>query len=149
MRRSLRLLLVLMAGLLLAADLPSPTGAEDRLQGTWYIVYLDRPGDKGGRQSFEFHDTKFTLTFDKGTVTSVGEGKTLWQGVYHLDAGGTPGAIHITRRAGAFRQGIYERNGESLKLCLDYPANPRPASFTASKDSRAEVMFFKRLKPAS
>ena len=35
----------------------------------------------------------------------------------------------------------------SLKRCLDYPANPRPTSFSVAKDSRAEVMVFKRLKP--
>jgi uncharacterized protein (TIGR03067 family) len=145
----LRMFLVLAAGCLIAAEAPGPKAAEDRLHGTWYIVSLNRPSHKGGRELLEFHDTHFTLTFDRGTVTSIGEGKTLWQGVYRLDAGGAPGVIHISRRFGAFKQGIYESDGDSLKLCLDYPANPRPTSFSVAQDSRAEMMVFKRLKPGS
>ena len=85
MRRSV--FLVLMTGLLMAADAPNPQGGEDRLQGTWYIVSVNRPGDKGGRESLDFKDNRFTLNFDRGTVTSIGEGKLLWQGTYRLDPG--------------------------------------------------------------
>ncbi len=147
MRRSA--FLVLMTGLMMAADAPNPKGGEDRLQGTWYIVSVNRPNDKGGRESLDFKDNRFTLNFDRGTVTSIGEGKLLWQGTYRLDPGVNPGAIDITRRSGPFKQGIYQQNGDNLTLCLDAPANPRPTKLTAPKDSQAEVMIFKRLKPGS
>jgi uncharacterized protein (TIGR03067 family) len=142
---------VLAAVLLAAAGLLTLKAAavDEPLQGTWYIVYLNRPGDKGGRESFDFEDAKFTLTFEKGKVISIAEGKVLWQGTYELNAGGTPGAINITRRSGLFKQGIYEQKGDSLKLCLDYPANPRPTKFSVPKDSRADVMFFRRVRPGS
>jgi uncharacterized protein (TIGR03067 family) len=140
-------LLALAAALLAAADTPHSKAVDDQLQGTWSIVHLNTPGDKGVRKSFDFDDGKFTLTFDKGTVTSTGEGKVLWQGTYQLDPGGTPGAINITRRNAPFKQGIYEQSGDTLKLCLDYPANLRPTRFNVARDSRADVMFFKRVKP--
>jgi uncharacterized protein (TIGR03067 family) len=145
------LFLVLAAGLLAAVGLLTLKAAavDDSLQGTWYIVHLNQPAGKGGRESFDFDDATFSLTFEKGNITSVAEGKVLWQGTYELDPGGTPGAINITRRSGLFKQGIYEHKGDSLKLCLDYPANPRPTRFGVAKDSRAEVMFFRRVRPGS
>jgi uncharacterized protein (TIGR03067 family) len=157
MRRSLLLVLavgllaagLLAAGLLAAAGTHNPKAVDEQLQGTWSIVHLNTLGDKGGRKSFDFDDNKFTLTFDKGKVVSVAEGKVLWQGTYELDPGGTPGAINIARRSEAFKQGIYEQKGDSLKLCLDGPANPRPTKFHVAKDSRADVMVFSRVKPAS
>ena len=142
-------LLVLSAALLVAADTPKPQGTADPLQGKWYIVHLDRPGEKKGREAFDFRDTEFTLTFDRGTVTSMHQGKVLWQGAYRLDPGVNPNAIEITRRSGPFKQGIYQQTGDTLKLCLDYPASPRPTRFSAGKDSRAEVMVFRRMKPGS
>jgi uncharacterized protein (TIGR03067 family) len=147
MRRSA--FLVLLSGLLVAADAPAPQGGEDRLQGTWYIVSVNRPGTKGGRESLDFKDNRFTLNFDRGTVTSIGEGRLLWQGAYRLDRDANPGTIDITRRSGPFKYGIYQQNGDNLTLCLDAPANPRPTKLTVSKDSQAEVMIFKRLKPGS
>jgi uncharacterized protein (TIGR03067 family) len=132
-----------------AADAPNPNGAEDPLQGTWYIVSVNRPSTKGGRESLDFKDDRFTLNFDRGTVTSIGEGKLLWQGMYRLDPGVNPATIEITRRTGPFKQGIYQQNGDSLTLCLDVPTNPRPTKLTVSKDSPAEVMVFKRMKPRS
>jgi uncharacterized protein (TIGR03067 family) len=141
--------LVLMTGLLAAADAPNPQAGEDRLQGTWYIVSVNRPSSKGGRESLDFKDNRFTLNFDQGTVTSIGEGKLLWQGTYRLDRGANPGTIDITRRSGPFKHGTYQQNGDSLTLCLDIPARPRPTTVAAAKDSQAEVMIFKRLKPGS
>jgi uncharacterized protein (TIGR03067 family) len=140
---------VLAAGYLAAADRSNARAVDDPLQGTWYIVHLNQPASKGGRESFDFADAKFTLTFDKGKVISIGEGKVLWQGTYELDPGKKPGAITITRRSETFKQGSYEQKHDSLKLCLDYPVNPRPTTFNVARDSRADVMVFKRLKPAS
>ena len=141
--------MVVAAGLLTAADAPKPAASGDRLQGTWYIVHVNRPGYKGARESLDFDDRKFSLTFDHGIVTSTGDGKTLWQGTYQLDAGGVPGTIDIMRRTGPFKQGIYQQNDDSLTLCLDYPDNPRPKNFNTPNDSRVEVMVFTRLKPGS
>jgi uncharacterized protein (TIGR03067 family) len=138
-----------LTGLLLAADAPDPKGGEDRLQGTWYIVSVNRPGTKGGRESLDFKDNRFTLNFDRGTVTSIGEGKLLWQGTYGLDTRVNPAAIDIARRSGPFKQGVYQQSGDTLTLCLDSPANPRPTRLNAARDSHAEVMIFKRLKPGS
>jgi uncharacterized protein (TIGR03067 family) len=142
---------VLAASLLAAAGLLSLKAAavDEPLQGTWYIVHLNQPASKGGRESFDFEDTRFTLTFEKGKVISVAEAKVLWQGTYELDAGGTHGAINITRRSEPFKQGIYELKGDSLKLCLDSPANPRPTKFGVARDSGAQVMFFRRVRPGS
>ena len=122
MRRSV--FWVLLTGLLLAADAPSPKGDDDRLQGTWYIVTVNRPGTKGARETLDFKDNRFTLNFDHGTITSIGEGKLLWQGTYRLDPGVNQGAIDITRRSGPFKRGIYEQNGDMLTLCLDTTRQP-------------------------
>ena len=110
---------------------------------------MNRPSTKGGRETLDFKDNRFTLNFDQGKVTSIGEGKLLWQGTYRFDPSLNPGAIDITRCSGPFKQGIYQQNGDTLTLCLDVPANPRPTKLSASKDSQAEVMTFKRLKPGS
>jgi uncharacterized protein (TIGR03067 family) len=163
MRRSV--LLALAASLFVAADAPKQKGAaadapkqkgaaadapkqkeDDLLQGTWYMVRLEKPDGKGGREGFDFPDTDFTLTFDHGAITSMKEGKTLWKGTYYLDAGNSPGAIDIGRRSGIFKQGIYQRRGDNLRLCLDQPGTRRPTRFAPPSDSKAEVMVFKREK---
>jgi uncharacterized protein (TIGR03067 family) len=141
------LLLALAAGFLTAADAPKLPQADDPLQGTWYIVSVDRPGDKGAREIRNFKDDRFTLRFDHGAVTSTADGKILWQGRYQLEPAATPPALSITRSFGVFKQGIYEQFGDTLKLCLDYPANPRPTKFEPARESRAELMTFLRLKP--
>jgi uncharacterized protein (TIGR03067 family) len=140
-------LMVLAAGLLVAAD--TPEEGEDRLQGTWHVVRVEKPDGKGGREAFDFADDKFSLTFDHGSITSTAEGKTLWQGTYHLHSGNSPAAIDIARRSGPFKHGIYQLKGDSLRLCLDLPGNPRPTRYSPPKDSPAEVMVFKREKPRS
>jgi uncharacterized protein (TIGR03067 family) len=142
-------LLITAACLLVAADSPAPKVSVDPLHGTWYIVAVNAPGVLGGREEREFRDTRFTLIFDGSTVTSLGDGKILWQGAYVLDKGGAAQTIDITRHQRPFKQGIYEQKGDTLKLCLDLPANPRPAKFAVSKGSRAEMMTFKRLKSGS
>jgi uncharacterized protein (TIGR03067 family) len=136
--------MVVVAILLLAADAPS--GDEGRLQGTWYIIHVDKPGSHGDREAFDFADTKFTMTFDRGKITATGEGTTLWAGTYRLDPGKTPGTIDITRRSGLFKRGIYQLDGDTLTLCLDLPASSRPTEFAPGLDSKAEVLIFRRME---
>jgi uncharacterized protein (TIGR03067 family) len=132
-----------------ADDTPRPQSGDEQLQGTWYITQVNRLRANAGRESLDFHDTRFTLTFDRGMVSSIGDGKILWQGTYRLNAAVNPHAIDILRQSTAFKQGIYRQDGETLTLCLDTPQHPRPTRFKLAKDATAELMVFKRLKPAS
>ena len=139
------LLIIAAACLLVGAD--SPQGNDERLQGTWYIVYANQPGEKGGRESHDFDDSKFTLTFDHGKVSATGDGKALWQGTYRVDTSRTPATIEISRRTSLFKRGVFEVKNDLLKLCLDFPANPWPDRFSVDRNSKAEVTFYKRAKP--
>jgi uncharacterized protein (TIGR03067 family) len=118
---------------------------EERLQGTWLVVSGEHAGKpvpaemvQGLRQTMKGN----RLTVQSGT-------KTLGEGTFTLDPMKKPPAIDVEliEKDGKTKRGlgIYELDGDTLKLCMD--PKERPTDFKTKAGSEAKLTIYKREKP--
>jgi uncharacterized protein (TIGR03067 family) len=126
-------LLLLAAGALAAADAP-PEGKKDleRMQGDWaadsYVVDGMKLPDDDAQALFR------TVQGDAYTVSRFN--KVAGKGTFKLDATQKPKAIDALP-AGRDKPllGIYEFDGDRMKLCFAAPGQGRPTAFTSEAGS--------------
>jgi uncharacterized protein (TIGR03067 family) len=126
---------VLVAGLLLAADEKKDDAKkeQEKLQGSWDAVSVEFDG----KATAVSDPKKFTLTFEKDTLTLKMKGKDRLRGTFRLDPAATPKIIDITVSAGGkdtddgkVMHGIYEVDKDGLKFCAGEPGEKeRPKGF--------------------
>jgi uncharacterized protein (TIGR03067 family) len=105
------------------------------LQGEWEIVSAESNGEPPPPGMFD--GAKFVFSGDTSTLL----GK---EGTYALDASKNPRQIDFIR--GKTKQlGIYELNGDDLKLCVG-PADDRPTEFKTKPRTDHSMFFLKRIK---
>lgn len=141
MRKSV--LLVLVAGLLVAAD-NDKKDDKDRIQGTWTVVSGERGGEPAPADVVE--SLKVTFNADKIKFEMKDRTRT---GTFKLDADKKPRQITLTADDGRDKplEGIYELDGDSLKLCFNEGGNGgRPEKFDSKATKTTMVMTFKRAK---
>jgi uncharacterized protein (TIGR03067 family) len=119
---------------------------DDSLQGTW----LPSVAELGGRV---FPDEvrksiKLVVQGDKYTVTV---GKEIDQGTVKLRPSATPKAMDITGTEGP-NQGktilaIYERKGDTLRVCYDLSGKKRPTAFKTEAGTQLFLVEYQRPKP--
>jgi uncharacterized protein (TIGR03067 family) len=94
-----------------------------KLQGTWTAISAE-----AGGQPISGHDlTNLRLVFDGDHVTAKGPGPNGGgEGTFELETAATPRRIKITRQEGrnrfAIMDGIYDLDGDRLKICMGEPA---------------------------
>jgi RNA polymerase sigma-70 factor (ECF subfamily) len=117
---------------------------KEKLQGTWHAV----SGEVGGKDVSEEFAKKLSIVFagDKITLAGLvrGEKENGVEGTFKLDPTAKPKAIdiHITNKEDGV--GIYELDGDTLKLCMVEATLERPTEF-AGKD-RQVLIVLKRQK---
>jgi uncharacterized protein (TIGR03067 family) len=145
-----QLLVVVAAGLLVAADEPKkePPDLKDKLQGTWMAVAAERGGEKRdpppGAQ-FAFEGDKFTLHIG-------GEGDI--KGTFTVDAAKKPAHIDLKIAEGGperfkdkVAKGLVELDGDTLKWCSNEPgADDRPTELKTTENARTMLITLKREK---
>jgi len=116
------------------------------LQGTW----LPQSAELGG-QAFPDEvrkSIKLMVKDDKYTVTV---GKELDEGTVKLNAGAKPKEMDIAGTAGPNKGrtilAIFERDGDTLKVCYDLTGAARPAEFKTKEGSVLFLVTYKREKP--
>jgi uncharacterized protein (TIGR03067 family) len=135
-----RVFVGLFALTLLAAQ-PAGDAAKDleKLQGAWKVESAEYGGMPLPADAVE----KIRVTF-KGTEVTIRDPKD--PATFSLDPGQKPAAITLKppQKPGGPKeaeiQGIYQFEGEKLKLCLNQPGMPRPTEFKSSKGG--EVVLF-------
>jgi uncharacterized protein (TIGR03067 family) len=144
MRRLHLLLLAPIAGLLLAADDPIPKGLE-KCQGTWVMDSLVVEGKDIPQANLK--KTKLTIKGDKYTFVNV---DVTNKGVYKVDPTKKPMTLDIVVAEGPDKgktlSGIYEVDGDSLKICLSIKGNLRPEAFASKADSGIVLESWKKTK---
>jgi uncharacterized protein (TIGR03067 family) len=139
-----QLLLIITAGLLIAADDAKKDDAikdeMKKLEGAWAVETATRDGmemeeAKGGEAVF---------SGEKLTLRSKTEGKEM-QGTYLIDPAKSPRTIDITMKEGdkGTAHGIYDLKGDTLKICVARPNAERPTEFT---EKGTVFITFKRKK---
>jgi uncharacterized protein (TIGR03067 family) len=119
---------------------------DDTLQGTWLPAAAELGGEKF---SDEVRKTiKLVIKDDKYTVT-VGE--RVDQGTVKLNPKALPKALDITGTDGPNKgktiPAIYERDGDTLRVCYDLSGKGRPTEFKTKADTQLFLVTYKREKP--
>jgi len=141
-------LVIVSACLVLAAGCSKedPTKRDwEKLQGVWTLVAAEIDGGKsevGAKFSM-----RVEIKGDKYELTHVEEGKKeKTRGAIKVDPSQKPKAVDFRYKQLGLK-GIYELDGDSLKVCFHLvEGEPRPKEFSAKKGSRQALMVWKREK---
>jgi uncharacterized protein (TIGR03067 family) len=119
---------------------------DDTFPGTW----LPSSAEFGGKV---FPDAvrktiKLVIKDDKYTVTV---GKGIDKGTVMLDPKAKPKAMDITGSDGPNKGktmlAIYERDGDTLRVCYDLSGKSRPTEFKSKEGTQLFLVTYKREKP--
>jgi uncharacterized protein (TIGR03067 family) len=147
---------LVVVGLLLAADTPKEDPARKELKenpstkelksltGTWMAV----SGEENGKEISKDDAKAFELTIKDGKYTLKIMGKEQEQGTITVDPEKKPKTIDIDITSGddkgKSQKGIYELDGDTLKVCVARPEEERPKELAGKA---ASLWVFKRAKP--
>jgi uncharacterized protein (TIGR03067 family) len=136
------MLMVLMVGLLIAADGPQDDAAKKELktfQGTWVLVSAERDGKKASDEKairLVIMDTKYSLTQESSAV--IGH-----RGAFLLDPAKKPKATDVTVTEGPEKGktflGIYELSNDDYKVCFAPAGKERPTEFSSKSGNLLQV----------
>ena len=118
----------------------------DTIQGTW----LPSSAEIGGKTfPDEVRNTiKLVVKDDKYTVTV---GKQVDQGTVKLNPAAKPKQMDIIGTDGPNKGktflAIYERDGDTLRICYDLSGKSRPTEFKTMANTKLFLVTYKREKP--
>ena len=117
-----------------------------KFQGAWTF----ESSEAGGKQLPAGELKGLILTFE-GDKHTVKKGDVLIQaGTQKLDPSKSPKAIDVTMteglNKGAVMLGIYEINGDTLRVCFDIEGKKRPAQFKSAPDTATFVNVHQRVQ---
>jgi uncharacterized protein (TIGR03067 family) len=132
-------------------DAPESTFSNElkAMAGTWTPIFLENNGFKASKQDLQ--GIQWLRNAD-GTWTMQRDNKTVvWWAVKTIDATKKPKTIDIEITAGEYKgvvyQGIYELDGDTLRICFALPDRTgRPTEFSAHQGSICALSVFKRQK---
>jgi uncharacterized protein (TIGR03067 family) len=137
---------ILVLSFSLAGNGDEPKDGEN-LQGTW----LPSAAEFGGMKfPDEIRKTmKLVVKDDKYTVT-VGKERSD-HGTVKLNSAAKPKEMDITGTDGPNKgktfQAIYERDGDTLRICYDLSGKSRPKEFKTKEGTQLFLVTYKREKP--
>lgn len=144
----LGLLAVLALSFLLAADQPAAKEARqelEKLQGTWRFVSLEIDGQALPEGALK--DAKIVIKGDAFDSSSFG---IVYTGTVKVDPTQNPKTIDLAFNAGPEKGnttlGIYELDGDTLRLCLALNKKERPKEFSSKPGSGLALEKLKREK---
>jgi uncharacterized protein (TIGR03067 family) len=143
--------MVLGVALLLAAGAPSKDELAkkdlDAMKGSWQAV----GGEEDGKPVKEEDAKKFKLSVDGDNYTFTVEGMSEEKGTFKVDPGQKPKALDVLimtgEDKGKTQLGVYDIDGDTLKLCFVPPGAERPKALAAKEGSMSSLFVFKRQKP--
>jgi uncharacterized protein (TIGR03067 family) len=120
--------------------------ARDTLQGTW----LPSAAELAGKPFPEEIRKAIKLVVKDGTYT-VTVGKETDRGTVKLNPSAKPKAMDITGTDGPNKGktylAIYERDGDTLRVCYDLSGKGRPTEFKTKEGTALYLVTYKREKP--
>ncbi len=134
------MLAVLVVGFL-AAD--SPEGDLKQFQGTWVLVGGgDSPDSAESKEGARKADARLVVEGEKFTTTSAE--MVTYKGTIKLDPTKTPKEYDSTYTDGRHLKGIYELDGDNLRLCFAASGRDRPTAFKAKQGDQIYLLVYKR-----
>ena len=143
---------LLTAVLVLAAGDDTKKSDVDKLQGTWVAVSIESDGKMVPEEKVK--NVKMVIKDDTMNITTGGPGRQPPPATYKLDEKKKPKAIDITaggrdgsgKKTDDVLQGIYELDGDTLKICLGLPGKDRPTELSAKEGAKQTLYTYKRDK---
>jgi uncharacterized protein (TIGR03067 family) len=138
--------LIVVLGLPLALRSAEDAGKElDHLQGSWSLV----AAEEAGKNQTELKGRNFSVVV-KGDVWSIkyeGQSKSLDMKL-ELDPSSKPKAVNFisTLRDNVRAHGIYELEGDTLKVCWAKAGHTRPSEFKTCAGDKCILLTLKRVK---
>jgi uncharacterized protein (TIGR03067 family) len=135
-----------LTALLFPADDPAQDDL-DKLQGTWQLVAMEVeghevPAEELGGRTAEYRGNRLLLRAGDAVRR---------RGLVTLDPSRNPKAVNTWDQDGPFEDqtvpGIYELDGETLKVCFARPGEPRPKEFGTKGDNGFLYCVYKKSKP--
>ena len=143
-RRFMAFLCLAMLGILAGYAVGQDKKKFADLEGTWTIVKMEAAG-----KSLLEKEEKWKIIIKDGKVTSDAkdapkEGKDLAK---YLDPSKKPKEVELILAQGEKTAlGIYERSGDTYKLCYAAPGQDRPKEFSAKEGTRYTLSVWQRKK---
>jgi uncharacterized protein (TIGR03067 family) len=135
----------------LAAAGPAATDDKASLQGVWNAKSMDVDGKPGPVEAVK--RMRFTFKDDKLLVRGNHNDDSEQECRYEIDATKSPKHFDFTQADKQHVSGIYEINGDELRVCLRHASSSdgRPADFSTKPQSKLILLVFKRAdaKPIS
>jgi uncharacterized protein (TIGR03067 family) len=125
-------------------------GAQDKkelekLEGKWIVVSVERDG----KADESLKDAVRVNTADRYTLTPK-DGKAI-AGTFKIDPATKPKSMDMMPGEGRYKGmtllGIYDLEGETLKICFAEPGKERPKEFTSKPGSGVVLAVHHRAKP--
>jgi uncharacterized protein (TIGR03067 family) len=124
-----------------AADDKAAKGDQDKIQGTWSVV----AGTRNGKAVPEERAKSIQLVFagNKFTIKTKDQVRDF---TFKLYPDKKPKAIDVDMD-GAVGEGLYDLDGDDLKIIHGESGDPRPKEFVSKEGSKLTLMVLKRAKP--
>jgi uncharacterized protein (TIGR03067 family) len=131
---------------LVAAD--DPKAEQAKLQGTWLVVAAERNGKKSPAEELKQVKPTLTIKGDKLSTSFQNNGKEVTDdtGSFKIDPSTKPKSIDLTGFPvpGKTFKGIYELDGDMLKICIG--ETDRPKEFASKAESKTGLLMLKKVK---
>jgi uncharacterized protein (TIGR03067 family) len=132
--------------LLATANQPPRTDL-DKLQGTWLLVAMESEGENVPAEDFK----DYKSVYEENRLTLLAGDRVRRRGLVTLDPSRKIKAINTWDQDGPYADrtvpGIYELDGDTLKLCFARPGEERPKEFTTKSGTGFLFCVYKRQKP--
>jgi len=123
-------------------------GTDDKasLQGVWTAKSMEVDGKPAPAEAVK--QMRFTFKGDKLLVRGNHKDDSEQECSYEIDATKSPKHLDFTQEDKQHVRGIYDINGDELKVCLRHASSSdgRPADFSTKPRSKLILLVFKRAK---
>ncbi|MCA8992224.1 MAG: protein kinase [Planctomycetaceae bacterium] len=114
----------------------------EAIQGEWQVIFAEDSGRTGPPEAIK--DIRMVITNESMTMSIAGREN---ESTYTLDPSTTPKSIDMTND-GLTKPGIYDLQGDTLRICFSENTDERPTAFDSQPNSVNDVVLtLKRVKP--
>ena len=144
----LSLVIVLAFGAHLGADDKNDKAKEDKqkIQGAWKLMSFE----VAGKGDDDTKDENRELIIEGDKISVKNDGKDIEKDSFTLDPAKEPKVIDLITLSGndkdKKRPGIYELDGDNLKICIDEKGEKRPTAFATKEGDGLVLVVLKRVK---